>query len=86
MKVQLGGDGTEPITETHIKRQAARHDCLSSLLGDGDKWIEMVYREEKSILYCTDLSIQGRTKIPWTGHDEPTNQRRTDPIHTYVGR
>ncbi len=26
-----------PEPETHIKRQATRHDCLPGLLGDGDK-------------------------------------------------
>jgi hypothetical protein len=25
------------ILETHINRQVTLHDCLSSLLGDGDK-------------------------------------------------
>ncbi len=29
--------------ETHTKRQAAQHGCLFSLLGDGDKGIEIVY-------------------------------------------
>jgi hypothetical protein len=33
--------------ETHIKRQATQHDCLPSLLGDGDKGIEKVYGEDK---------------------------------------
>ncbi len=31
------------IQETHIKRQATLHDCLPSLLSDGDKLIEIVY-------------------------------------------
>jgi hypothetical protein len=35
--------------ETHIKRPATRHDCLPSLLGDGVKWIEIVYGETKII-------------------------------------
>ncbi len=33
------------------KRQATPNSCLPSLLGDGDKWIEIAYGEEK--LYCT---------------------------------
>ncbi len=37
--------------ETHTKRQATHHDCLPSLLGDGDKGIEIVYGEEK--IFCT---------------------------------
>jgi hypothetical protein len=33
-------------------RQATQHDCLPSLLGNGDKLIEIVYGEENiSILY-----------------------------------
>jgi hypothetical protein len=38
-------------TETHTKRQATRHSCLPSLLGDGDKGIKIVYDEEKKFLY-----------------------------------
>jgi len=41
-------------TETHTKRQATQHDCLLSLLDDGDKGIEIVYGEEKYILYRAD--------------------------------
>jgi hypothetical protein len=37
--------------ETHTKRQATQHGSLSSLLGDGDKGIEIVNGEEKS--FCT---------------------------------
>jgi hypothetical protein len=31
----------------HIKRQATLHDCLPSLLVDGDKLSEIVFGEEK---------------------------------------
>jgi hypothetical protein len=34
-------------SETHNKRQEMRHDCLHSLLGEGDKWSEIVCGEEK---------------------------------------
>ncbi len=34
-------------TEINTKRQATQHGCLPSLLGDGDKDIEVVYGEEK---------------------------------------
>jgi hypothetical protein len=37
--------------DTHYKRQATHHGCLPSLLGGGDKGIEIVYGEEKNILY-----------------------------------
>ncbi len=82
----VGVDETKSITETHIKRQAARHDCLPtvhSLLGDGDKLIEIVYGEEKYILYCADQSSQGKTKISCTGTMSPTNQLMKDTIHVY---
>jgi hypothetical protein len=31
------------IPETHIKRQATRHDCLPGFVGDGDKLSEIVH-------------------------------------------
>jgi hypothetical protein len=39
--------------QRHIgtKRQATQHGCLRSLLGDGYKGIEILYGEEKNILY-----------------------------------
>ncbi len=42
------------VTETHTKRQATQHGCLPSLLGDGDKGIEIVFGEEKNILNWTN--------------------------------
>jgi hypothetical protein len=41
-------------SETHTKRQATQHGSLTSLLGDVDKGIEIVYGEEKKILYWAD--------------------------------
>jgi hypothetical protein len=38
-------------TETHTKRQATQQDCLPSLLGNGEKRIEIVYGKEK--IFCT---------------------------------
>jgi hypothetical protein len=43
------------------------HGCLPSLLGDGDKGIEIVYGEEKKILCWADYSSEGKTKIFCTG-------------------
>jgi hypothetical protein len=41
----------------HIKRQATQHGSLPSLLGVGDKGIEIVYGEEKGGKnYWTDYS------------------------------
>jgi hypothetical protein len=39
------------LPETHIKRQATRQDCLPSLLGYGDKLIEIVQWKKINILY-----------------------------------
>ncbi len=36
--------------ETHAKRQATQHDCLPSLLGDGDKLIEIVTVRKKTFV------------------------------------
>jgi hypothetical protein len=46
----------------------------SSLLGDGDKLIDIVYGDEKNILRWADQSKQGATKISCTGTTGPTNQ------------
>jgi hypothetical protein len=35
--------------ETHTKRQATKHRCLPSLLGDGNKGIEIVHAVKKKI-------------------------------------
>ncbi len=45
----------EVSQETHTKRQATQHGCLPSLLGDGDKVIEILCGEEKKI-FCTGLT------------------------------
>ncbi len=60
--------------DTHIKRQATRHDCLPRLLGCWDKW-KMVFGEEQNIVYWADYS---RTK-----RVQRTNQGRTPFICTY---
>jgi hypothetical protein len=59
-----------------------RHDCLPSLLNDGDKLIEIVYEYggDKTILYWTNEASQGRTKFSCTGIKRPTNQPRNVPI------
>jgi hypothetical protein len=46
--------GCWALLETHIKRQVTQHDCLPSLLGDGGRWIEILYSEERNILYLAD--------------------------------
>jgi hypothetical protein len=45
-------------------------------LDDGDKIIEIVYGEEKNILFWADQSSQGRIKVSCTGITSPMNQPR----------
>jgi hypothetical protein len=59
---------TQP--ETHTKRQATQHGCLPSLMGDGDKGIEILYSEEKVI--CTKPTRAAKPKINQQG-----------PLHLY---
>jgi len=57
-------DGVRPLSiygkylcensHPHTKRPATLHDCLASLLGDGNKWIEILCTVWKKIL-CTRL-------------------------------
>ncbi len=69
--------------ETHIQRQAALHNCLPRLLGDGANKFKKVYGEEKNILYWTDQSSQGRIKVSCAGTtSRGTNQGRTPFICT----
>jgi hypothetical protein len=58
--------------ETHNKRWATEHGCLPSLQGDGDKEVEIVFGEEKSILYCMGRPEQRRRdKNLLYQHDKP---------------
>jgi hypothetical protein len=72
--------------ETHTKRQATQQGCLPSLLGDGDKGIEIVYCEEKNIL-CTGptraAKEEQKSLVP-AGQAQRTNQKKTPPpFHLY---
>jgi hypothetical protein len=40
--------------ERQRQRQPTQHDYLPSLLGNGDEGIEIVYGEDKNILYLAD--------------------------------
>jgi hypothetical protein len=42
------------LQKAHTKRQATQHGCLPGFLDIGDTGIEIVYDEEKNILYWTD--------------------------------
>ncbi len=57
MLPELRGGGAADIgfnQRHHTKRQATQHGCLPSLLGDGDKGIEIAYGKEKNILQWAD--------------------------------
>jgi hypothetical protein len=71
--------------ETNSKRQATQYGCLPSLLGDRDKGIEIVYGEEKSILYWAYYravkNAEQNSCVPFTA--SPTNQPRKDSFLLY---
>jgi hypothetical protein len=63
--------------ETHIKRQATQHDCLPSLLSGGDKLPEIVYDDEKHVLYWTNysnLKAGQKSILPAQRAIEPTKE------------
>jgi hypothetical protein len=57
--------------ETHNKRQAAQHDCLFSLVDDGDEGIEIVYTVRKNIFVPgrVEQPRQNKNFLYW--HDKP---------------
>ncbi len=63
--------------EAHTKSQATQNVCLPSLLGDGNREIEIVYSEEKNILYWA-LEQPRLNKISITG----TTSKLTNPGRT----
>ncbi len=77
--------GVLTTRDTHIKRQ------VTSLLGDGDKWTEIVYVEENNILFCSGslwfCAKPRKDKNLLYQHDEPNeptrNQLRKDPCQLY---
>jgi hypothetical protein len=61
----------------------ALHDCLPSaqprLLGDGDTKTEIMYGEEKNILYEADQSSHGRIKNFLYRHGKPKEPAKEGP-------
>ncbi len=57
------------------QRQVNRHDCLPSLLDDGDKWSEIVYCEKKIYFVLGQAEQLSQDKISCT--NQPTNRGRT---------
>ncbi len=62
--------------ETYTKRQATQHGCLPSLLGDGDKGIEIVYDEEKIV--CPGQPRQNKNLL--YRHDKPYEPNKKEPL------
>jgi hypothetical protein len=52
---------------------------VPSWLGDGDKEIEIVYGEEKNILYWAGWSNQGRTQT-WHDKPKPNEPTKEEPL------
>ncbi len=73
--------GRQSCLETHSKRQATQHNCLLSLLCDGDKGIELVYDEE-NFFFLLDRLEQPRQNekllVP-----ARQDQRTKGPLHLY---
>jgi hypothetical protein len=64
--------------ETHTKRQATQHGSLPSLLGGRYKGNEIVYGEEKNILYWADKSSQDKNLLYW--QDKPNEPSKDGPL------
>jgi hypothetical protein len=65
--------------ETHIKRQVTRQDCLPSLLGDGGKLIEIVYKEEKNNF---NWPRQDKNLFYW--HKEPNELTKEEALSSVL--
>ncbi len=70
--------GVEP--ETLVKRQATLHNCFPSFLGDGSKWIEVVYGEEKKCFVLGRLKQPRQDKNLLYRHDEPKEPNKEGPL------
>jgi hypothetical protein len=75
--VHWNDSSPQTLTET----QATQQDSLPSLLGDGDKWTEIVFGEEK--IFCTGPTRAAKAvKNLLYQQDEP-NKPTKDPFHMY---
>ncbi len=66
---------------TDTKRQATQHGCMPSWLGDGDKGVDKVYGEEKSILYMAycRAESQGNKNLLYR-QDKPKEPTKEGPL------
>ncbi len=66
--------------ETHTKRQATQHGCLPSLLGDGNKGIEIEYGEEGNKIVLGQLKQPRQNKNLLFRHDKPNEPTKKGPL------
>jgi hypothetical protein len=66
--------------DTHIRRQATEHDCLHSLLGDGEKLSESVRGQGKKCFVLGRLELPRRDNNPLYGHDKPIEPTKEEPL------
>ena len=67
-------------TETHINRQATRHNCLPRFLGNRDKWSEIVYSEGKHIFVLGSLEQPRQEKNLLYRQDKPNKPSKEGPL------
>jgi hypothetical protein len=70
----------ERAKETNIKRQATRHDCLLSFLGDGGKWSEIVLGEGKKYFVMGWLEQPRQNKNFFYWHAESNELSKKRPL------
>ncbi len=70
--------------KTHTKRQATQHGCLPSLLGDGDKGIEIVMvRKKYFVLSWKEHPRQNKNLL--YRHDKPNEPNKKGPLKQSAG-
>jgi hypothetical protein len=60
-----------------------QHGCLPSLLGDGDKEIEILYGEEKILCTGPTTAAKAQQKTLVTERQDKIMQPRKYPFHLY---
>jgi hypothetical protein len=69
----------ETKSEAHTERRRPQHDCLPSLLGYGDKGIEIVYSEGKYFaLGQLERPRQNKNLLYW--QDNPNEPTKEEPL------
>jgi hypothetical protein len=79
------GEGTQPPSllcrDAHTKRQATQHGCLPSLLGNGDRGIEIMFGEEKKIFVLGQQGQLRQDKNLLYRHDKPNEPTKKELFH-----